>query len=64
MKRPLLKKLFFSSTDIFTLGKGNMGIKIARIQIKKSSALRRNALKAQYVIVKNRPKIKKDMNKI
>ena len=35
VKRPLLKKLFFSSTDILTLGKGNMGIKIAIIQMKK-----------------------------
>ena len=37
VKRPLLKNLFFSSTDIFTLGKGNMGVKIARIQKKLSS---------------------------
>ena len=55
--RPLPRNLFFSSTHIFTLGIGHMGVKIARIQITISSALRRHDLKAQYVILKKRSKI-------
>ena len=57
VKRPLPRNLFFSSTHIFTLGIGHMGVKIARIQITISSALRRHALKAQYVNLKNWSKI-------